>query len=529
MLQQVISFQDFGFSSKLIQNLTAKDPNVAEFVEEFFAYDKIESAINKKVFEKSNREVLVNQLKTQNKGINISDATKGNIAALGSENTFTITTGHQLNLLSGPLYSIYKVAQVINITRDLNSKFPNYNFVPVFWMATEDHDFEEINHINLFKDNLAWNHEDVENKVAGRISTKGISSFIEAIKAKFSNPEDLEKLSPIFDSISQAHDLADATRTLMNHFFGEHGLVIIDGDDTELKGLFAPVVKREIEEQVTFKAVSKINAQLLKKDYHNQVFLRNSNIFLIQEDGKRERISLEEGKWAVGENEISQEELLTRLYSSPEAFSPNALLRPVYQETILPNLAYVGGGGEIAYWMQLKGVFQSLGLAFPMIIARDSFVLLREREIEILNDSGLELKQLKGDLNLLFKDKVKDEIGGSIIIDDIKQALEHEKIKALKKAEEIDKGAVQSIESTFTRALNDFEKLENKLVKSVKNKDENRIRKLEKLKEKIFPNGGFQERHENIISYLVNDSEIIEKIIGYYTDLESPKINVIQL
>lgn len=528
MLQQVISFDEVGFTSSITRELIQRKSEIKEFIQDFFGLEELIKHSELKRFSPEKRTILNQALTNQNKEIQLSQQTIQNIDLLKEENAFTIVTGHQLNLATGPLYSIYKISEVIALTKRLNGMQSTKKFVPVFWLASEDHDFEEINHIHLFGQKIEWHHDNLKDSVVGRIETKGFNEFIEQVKAKFSNPDDQEKLEAFFKPYFSSRTLAEASRKLINELFGEYGLVIIDGDDRELKQLFQPIAQKEINELTTWKSVEKTNLKLDELGFHQQVFLRNCNLFYINENGVRDRISFENETFQIGDQPVEKSELIRMLEESPEAFSPNALMRPLYQESILPNVCYVGGGGEIAYWLQLKENFESFNITFPLLKVRSSNLMVRDKEFDVLAENEMGIFDLKQDIHALFKDKIKEEVGGCIIADEIIEALNELKAKSVKKAEEIEKGLVQTVESTFTRLEGEVHKLEDKLIKGKKKKEETNIKKLDRLKDKIFPEDGFQERYENIIPYLVNNSGFIATVMGWYEKPEETNIKVFQ-
>jgi len=513
MIKTQYSFEEFALSSQLIRDLIDEKVDVKPFVRDYFSKANLLSSLNQRRFGDESRQVLVDVLTDQNNQIKLSAKTKDNIASLKSDRTFTITTGHQLNMATGPLYTIYKIVEVINWTEQLNAELGEHHFVPVFWMATEDHDFEEINHINLFGQKIEWIHDGVEKTVVGRLNTSSTTDFVSSILEKFGNEDLRAKIEQILDVYLKGQTLAEANRELINNLFGEYGLVIIDGDDSRLKKQFSSVLKAEIESGTTYEKVTEFNTLLSESNYHNQVFVRNCNLFYIHKNGLRERIEKVGDSYKIGEVNYSTEKLLSMVETQPEEFSPNALLRPVFQEVVLPNLAYIGGGGEIAYWLQLKGVFEALSIDFPLLKVRDSVVLVDKKNREILNGFGYSVLDLKMEQTALLKDFVTKNATEPVDLAAEKTDLDLIRTKILNKTSKIDKGVEHFIEGEFQRILNQFEKMEKKFIQAEKKNNEKAIRQLERLQHNFFPNNGFQERHNNIISYLQNEG-IISKIKG---------------
>ena len=394
-----ISYQKSGYFSPLINDYLDQKPNLQSLYNRFHNLENFESQIKEKKtnFANENRAVLVSVLEKQYAKINASTTTLNNIKLLNNSNTFTITTGHQLNLFTGPLYFLYKIISTINLTKELKAKYPSQNFVPIYWMATEDHDFDEINYFNFKGKKFRWNKE--SSGPVGRLSTDGLSDFFEVFSRELGSGTNANEIKKFFQEAYLNHStLAEATRYLTNSLFGNYGLVILDADNQDLKRAFIPYIKEELLYQTSHKTVIETAEKL--KNYTIQVNPREINLFYI-EDNLRERIVFEDGKYKVNTTKIefSETEILSLLENSPEKFSPNVIMRPLYQEVILPNLCYIGGGGEIAYWLELKSFFSAVKVTFPILLLRNSALIVTEKQMKKadklnLNWSDLFLKQI---------------------------------------------------------------------------------------------------------------------------------------
>lgn len=529
MIQDQFSFSAFNFSSKLIRALVNEEDAVKPFLPTFFSIDQLSEQARIKKLNIAQRKVLVEQLQKQNESLDLSEKSKVNIEALQSENAVTITTGHQLNLLTGPLYSIYKVAQVISLCKIMNEKDAAFRYIPVFWMATEDHDFDEINHIYLFGNKISWEKENQQDKIVGEIIPAGIASFLDQITDKYKDEalrKELEKFTEIYQ---QSTSLAAATRSIMNALFKEYGLVIIDGNDAQLKTAFAPIAQKEIEEEFVYNAVSATNKSLENSGFHQQVFVRECNLFHIDTNGIRTRIAKTEGGFTMGDKLWTKEELTKEIATNPVQFSPNALLRPVYQEAILPNIAYIGGGGEIAYWLQLSGVFEALNLTFPLLRVRDSLVLLRGGDLNDLEELNYQITDLKRNYHDLLKEIALDDVEITIELSQEEKDLDAIKNKILEKSTEVNKGLAPMIEAEFTKMQSSIDRIASKLVKAEKAKHERKGKKIKKLQAKIYPDGGFQERYENFLPYFLSDRTFVSKIVDTLTAEDQPKIRIVEI
>ena len=496
------SFDETNSSSALVRGLINEQKNLEQLTNKFFSVEALLAQCNRKLFTNTQRQVLVSALKAQNKDVELSALTTNNIHQLLDDNTYTITTGHQLNMASGPLYTLYKIIEVINWCEKLNEIESGKNFVPVFWMATEDHDFEEINHINLFGSKIGWQHQSADNSIVGRISTEPAVDFVSQVSDKFRDEDLKSKVADFLRPYQNGVTLAMANRELINNLFGKYGLVIIDGDDKDLKKAFKNIAQKEIKSGVTFKSVSKTNKLLDDLGFHKQVFLRESNLFYIEPNGERVRIEKNGNEFVIKQQNYNVAEMLELLEKYPERFSPNALLRPAYQESILPNIAYVGGGGEIAYWLQIKTTFENLDIEFPLLKVRESVLLIVSKMREAMQTYKYSPLDLKKELDLILKDFVKDNQTIEISLEQQKISLDKIKSDVLQKALAIDKNATTFIEAEFQRMENQLDKMEKKFIASEKKNQEKAIKQIENLQNRMYPNGGFQERYDNYLSYL---------------------------
>lgn len=517
-----ISRKNSGLFKDFQNQLVYEQEVLGDLIRKPYGHSALVEQLNLKSgqFSQMNRSVLKNVLIDQY-GDSASDETRKNIESLSSPETFTITTGHQLSLMTGPLYFVIKILQVIKVCEDLNALHPDHKFVPVYWMASEDHDYEEINSLKLFNKELSW--EAAQNGAVGRFSLEGFEDYKLQIKELFANhPE-----SEIHDLLKKytGQDLADASRNLVNEMFGERGLVILDADDRRLKALFAPVMKRELTESFSHDCVQKANAQLEQIGFPTQVHAREINLFYL-DSGLRGRIEKSENVYAVdGGPTFSEEEILKILNEEPDRFSPNVILRPLYQESILPNLMYIGGLGEILYWTQLKGVFDEAAVLYPLIMVRNSLLWLDGGTQKKMDKVSLELKDIFSSVDTLKREfLVKNE---SVDIDftelDRKaEGLFSEMISAVTNA---DPNLEKFAKAEAARVEKTLENVKSKVIKAEKSKNERSMKMIEDIKERLFPGGGLQERKANLFSlsadgnYTDNLNKIYDAIDPFNGDL----------
>ncbi len=474
--------------SNLVIDYLANDEKLKPFISDFPTIDGFEKQITEKQNYPVNREVLVSVLKEQNKEFNLTELSNNNIDLLLSEDTFTITTGHQLCLFTGPVYFMYKIISTINLAEKVKTKYPKNNFVPIFWMATEDHDFEEIKSINLFGKKVIWESE--QEGAVGKIKLNGIAKIIQELEGKLGNNEHANNLIELFKNAYLNHaTLADATRYLVNELFGKYGIVILDGDDKKLKREFVLIMKNDILNN-SYKSRIEETSGRLSENYKAQAFFRDINFFKLSE-GKRELITTE-----IPESEIE---------NHPELFSPNVLMRPLYQESILPNIAYIGGGGEVAYWMQLRDVFTNENIPMPLLVLRNSAMLISDKQKQKFSSFGFKLEDLFLNEHQLQKNFVLNQANSSISLASEKSDLEKLFKNILAKTTDV--GMQNSINSFYANQLKKLTQFEQKLIRIEKQKHENAIHQISKINAQLFPQNSLQERFDNFIPFYLKEGK----------------------
>ncbi len=509
-----IPFQETGYFSKLICDYLDKKEDLSNFYENFPDTNGFREQIKlKSDFNKSKRKILVKVLKKQYNSFKQSNLTSKNISLLESENTYTITTGHQLNIFTGPLYFLYKIVATINLTKQLKKEFPAFNFVPVYWMATEDHDFEEINYFNFKQQKITWNKR--SSGAVGRLETTNFETLFKEFSTLIGDAENAIYLKNLFQkAYIENTNLAAATRYLVNELFGEYGLVILDGDTFLLKQQFAPIVKEELLNNTSFLEVSKTNKKL-KVTYKIQVNPRKINLFYIKEN-LRERIIFKNNKFIINNTDIvfNKAEILEEVYKYPKRFSPNVLLRSLYQETVLPNICYIGGGGELAYWFQLKGYFKALKTPFPILLLRNSAVLVSKKQQKKLAKLTISLHEIFLKQDYLIAKKIK-EISEIKIDFSLQRNYLQQQFTDLKElAKQTDISFLGAVNAQEKKQLNGLSVLEKRLLKAQKRKLSNVVERITLLQNELFPNQSLEERTRNFSEiYLELGKELIPMLL----------------
>jgi len=503
MPKTTLPYKDTGYFSQLMCDYLDQKESLHPFYDKFPLLDNFSKQMEEKgnAFTSKKRQVLVTQLKAQYEGIEVSEATRDHIALLAKENTFTITTGHQLNLFTGPLYFLHKIVSVINLAEQLKATYPTSNFVPIYWMATEDHDFDEINYFNLFGKKLQWNR--TSGGAVGELSNEGLEVIAEVLQQALGQSENAQKLTTLFTEAYTKHaTLTEATRSLANALFAEYGLVIVDGNDAELKKAFIPYAEKELFENRSFKKVTETTKRLTALGYGAQVTPREINLFYLSE-GLRERIVEKEGIFYGNDSNISfdRDKMLKQLHENPKSISPNALLRPLYQEVILPNLCYVGGGGELAYWFQLKDYFESVEVPFPILLLRNSALVVPEKLLE-------KLERLEVDITALFAKQNDLKTAHTHHLSEIKIDLtpQRELLTAqfsdlYDLAKQTDASFLGAVGAQEKKQLNGLDHLEKRLLRAQKRKLADQLDRLVAIQDVLFPGQSLQERTTNFSEY----------------------------
>lgn len=525
-----ISPEKSGLYSPLMLDYLRQSNQLKPFIQDFPLPEAYARQIELKSSHPINRKVLVESLRKQYAGLTLTPALEDHLQKLEKDNTYTITTGQQIHIFLGPLYVYWKIVSTIALCRKLEREQEKYHFVPVFWMATEDHDFEEINHLEIFNRQLVWEGRADYTGPVGHLDTEGLIPLLDELESLFENQPEWKEVGEAFrQAYSRKQSFAQATREVVNHFFGDFGLIIIDPDEASLKALFEEVMQRELMESPAETFVQETSRQL-EQNYSRQLNPRPINLFYSQATS-RERIEKRDGVfYTVSGQPLCDEASLPQfLRENLHRFSPNVVLRPLYQEIILPNLSYVGGPGELAYWMQLKGVFDHFEVPFPLLENRKSVFILGKKGKEQVEKTGLEVKDLfESESELL---RLLSEMDGNHLI-----SIETE-INLIKNLREEILGKAASVQGfqikSLSQYLNETEKVLRKIDKELyilqKSAQEKGLEKLIKLKKSLLDEHFTQERNQYLVQYFhkIALKELVEFLGRYYSETGAVSVLVI--
>ncbi len=510
-----LPYSETGRFSKLISDYLEENQKLQAFYTAAPTIKTLKKQAQSKAadFSKTHRQTLVKVLRQQYTELPEKEAALHAIAQLEKPTTLTVTTGHQLCLMTGPLYFLYKIISTIKLCEALNAADTDQHYVPIYWMASEDHDFDEVRSFRFQEKKIQWN-KTAEGAV-GRMRLDDLQPILDVFEQHLGNSPNALALKKIIAlSYRSQNNLAAATRALVHELFGEYGLVIIDADDKDLKKAFIPYMKQELLQQTAFKEVNQ-QIEALQTDYDPgfkpQVNPRALNLFYLTTKG-RYRIVETDGIYALegAEKTFSQQSLLTTLEDQPERFSPNVLLRPLYQEVILPNICYIGGGGELAYWLELKTFFESQKVAFPLLLLRNSALLLDAKKGRKAEKLGLRVKDLFLNRNALINKKIRQISNIDLDLSPLKKQLDVQFSQLEESVSQTDASFEGAVKAQKAKQFKGIDQLEKRLLLAQKRKLADQVQRLVHLHEYLFPGDSLQERSLNFTEfYLVLGADLI--------------------
>lgn len=457
-------------------------------------------------FSDSMRQKLVQALQAQY-GDLADKATLAQIKSLASPNTFSLTTGHQLSFGTGPLFFIYKLVSVVRLAAMLKEKYNEYHFVPIYWMNTEDHDLEEIRPLHLAGKTFTMPHEDL-GQATGLYGTRELESVwkeLESLLPKF--PEFHKGIEEIKHCYQRSSTLAEAIRRLVVSWTKGSGLLVLDQNDAQLKAAFVPIAFQDIVSEQSGSLVAETTEKLEHMGFKGQVMPREINFFYHSAQGRR-RIVRDAGGFAVLDTNLyfTTETLQAEFRQHPERFSPNVVTRPLYQETILPNLAYVGGPAEVHYWLQYKKVFEAYQIPFPLILARDSFLVIKERHLKHIRAENIELTDfIKSPAavkeSLVRKMEAVEEGGQGVDFPEgLIAQLENTEHAVDRWFADVDPGILKAAKAAWHKYHKRLEGLNKKRFAALKNKHAHSLAWFQDLEHTVFPGQNLQERYNHVLS-----------------------------
>ncbi len=515
-----LPYESTGYFSKIVSDYLSQSPTLQPFYQHSPNLKGLQDSIAARQSFNTPRHLLAEVLSEQYNGITVSEKLAKNIQSLTEANTFTITTAHQPNIFTGPLYFIYKIFHAIKLADELSSQLPQYKFVPVYYMGSEDADLEELGFVNVGGQKLIW--ETKQTGAVGRMKIdKALIKLIHAIHGQTGVLPFGNELTDLFKQCyTEGKLIQQATLELVNALFGEYGLVVLVPDNAKLKTAFQSVVTKELTEGFSHAIVADTIGKL-GQNYKVQAGGREINLFYLIAD-KRERIEVRDTKYEVRTLglEFSKEEILNELENHPERFSANVILRGAFQETVLPNIAFIGGGGELAYWLELKNVFAAVNIPYPVLLLRNSFLLTTKEQSAKLQQLGFTETDFFQDGFTLLNTLVKRESENQLSLSKELQQANDYYAQLRKITDAVDKTLSEHLIALEKKALKKLTELEKKILRAERFKYDTQKNQITKLKQDLFPNNSLQERVDNFsVSYATHGKAWLQMIYDVSTGL----------
>ncbi len=490
--------------SKLALDYLNESEALQPFYQQFPRAESLADTLTAKGEHQLNRQLLVDALTAQYQNLDQTDAVVNNIGLLKQSNTFTITTAHQPNIFTGPLYFVYKILHAIKLAEHCHTLYPEYNFVPVYYMGSEDADLDELGHIHLNGEKLVWNTRQIG--AVGRMTIDNdLLQLLDRIESEIGvQPHGMDIMKAVRKFYVKGNNIQTATLGLVNYLFGNYGLVVVVPDSPLLKSVAVDLFKDELLHQLSSGIVAETAQKLVEAGYKAQAHGRDINLFYLKDNGERLRIERDGDSWIVLDSDIkfTEEALLHELTSHPERFSPNVILRGLFQEMILPNIIFVGGGGELAYWLELKGIFDHYKVPYPLLVLRNSFLIINRKQVERITKLNFTQQELflspLGLKNKWVKANSQNDLSteqAQLIIKNLFETLADQ-------AAPIDPTLKRHIYALQKQEERNIVELGKKFLRAEKKNYKDAMRQIDALKLQLFPNNNLQERVDNILPYL---------------------------
>jgi len=507
-------------------------------VREFFDGDFRDAAAYERQTERTlarriPRDELAAILREQNQSYGCGPRTLGHIEAMEREQACAVVTGQQAGLFSGPLYTIYKALTAIKLAERLSRNGPG-KYVPVFWLASDDHDLAEIDHIILLdKDNRL---EEVRcGMPPGELKIPASALVLppeiaDCLRRLGDLTQESEFKADIIAALSEAYrpgrGWVEAFARWMTRLFQSYGLIFIDASDPRLKELGGEVFCREIsEESAATPPALAASRRLRDAGYEGQVHLHEGILNMFYAERQRRSIQWDGQAFEIKEpREMrSKEDLLALAKEKPFLFSPNVLLRPIYQDTLLPTVAYVGGPGEIAYFAQMKGVYEKFGLPMPVIYPRKSLTIVERKIDRVLAKYHLDIPDLWGGVDGIIRSLgesgVPEPLGRALSL--AASHLEQDFEPIIRDVAAFEPTLKESAQLSRGKMVQQLRFLEKKIVQAAKKQNDIAVGQIRKAGDHLYPNGHLQERVFNIVPYLLKYGPAFVDKLGEAIDLDA--------
>ena len=517
-----ILFSETDYFSKIVLDYLNEDNNVQDLYDYSPNIMGIEACIKNRRLQKFDRKNLVKVLKEQYKSIDTSAAVSDNINALLNEHTFTITTAHQPNIFTGPIYFFYKILHTIHLAKYLKTIYKNENFVPVYYMGSEDADLDELGNVHIASEKIKWKTKQT-GAVGKMLVDNEFIQVLEKIAGTIGITENGRNLITLFKNAYTLNTpIQVATLQLLNTLLGKYGLIVLIPDNKQLKKQFIPIVLKELATNFSYHALQK-TVPIYSKNYPLQTEGRLINLFYLK-DNIRERIIWDGKRFNIVNTPIyfTTEEMDLEVHTYPERFSPNVILRGLFQEMILPNIVYIGGGGEIAYWLELKEVFKDANVTLPVLMLRNSCLFINKKNNLKIKNLKFNFPEIFLQTELLIHHYIQSLKILNLNLREIIRIIELKAHLLKERVSDIDKNLFVHIDSLKKLEMNKLISLHKKMIRAIKRKEDDKINKIRSIKNELFPSKNLQERIINFSElYTICGDDFFEILLRNMTSIQS--------
>lgn len=510
-----VNFSDIPDSPNIFLDYLYEFDNVAKFYPSNFRNENdIKEVLSKVRKTEKERENILSILREQNPASSVSGLTSSNIEVLKFQNSFAVMTGQQLGLATGPLYTIYKTITAIKLAKSLSEKYPDYNFVPVFWLEGDDHDFDEVstlkvldneNSITTISYNDGLDAETNRGPMGEYTFDLTIDQNLEKLRSSL---RETEFKSVILELLTK-HYYAGATFKsafvgLMRELFDEYGLILFDPQSSKVKDILRVIFKKDVEK---FRFIAEeliLRSANLEEVYHAQVKVKPINLFYNEDSGRYSIEPTETDFRLKGKRKkFTAEELFEQIDFFPEKISPNVILRPICQDYLFPTAFYVGGPAEISYHAQIVPYYEILNLTQPILYPRASATIIESRVQQILDKHDLKLQDFFYDNEQLAL-KIADS-SSEIKVSDIFGRVEKELLAVFEGLSQditmIDPTLTDVVSGAKLKSEQYLNVVRDKALAAQKRKNEVIFRQIYKTSNVLYPDENLQERELNFIYF----------------------------
>lgn len=491
---------DLSRSSRLVSHFVGKPDNLKRFFPSNFS--NAQELFGEILSIGRNRADIAATISNTMSNLELTEAQRSNLNLVEHEKTLCVVTGQQVGLFGGPLFTISKAFSVLSETARLRREYPQYNFVPLFWVADNDHDAEEAGTTNIYNRNyepieLKADFADKPVAVAKRLFGDEIQEMIDEIADTFSQNRYVEESVGLLNDIYQTgKNWSECFIEFLNLLLGEYGILIISAEMMRQEGHFAKLAWRELcSNGYSRQLIEKVNSELKSRKYHIQATASDVNLFFHKDD---ERIS-------ISTYEIDYYKQVFK--NTPNHFSPKVLMRPVMQDAFLPTALYVAGPGEMSYWMQTVDLYEYYGVVIPQIALRKSITFFDNRTIRFL-----EKHDMSHDIFFLHQDEFMQKLSSYLLDEDSESAFLKSELKLKEIYDELSEIAVtidynlsKSIAVAYMKSLEQIEHIRKRAISAQKKNREEFTERIMQTRNLLLPAGKHQERFYSVLNILANE------------------------